>query len=69
MKKRKYLYAISYSCTMADGRQGDGCCQLYFSNKINTQERFLAAVDFIKSENNLTSCVILNIMLLGRKWI
>jgi hypothetical protein len=54
---------------MADGRQGNGCCQLYFSNKINTQERFLAAVDFIKSENNLTSCVILNIMLLGRKWI
>jgi hypothetical protein len=69
MKKRKYLYAISYSCTMADGRQGDGCSQLYFSRKINTQERFLAAVDFIKSENNLTNCVILNIILLGRKWI
>ncbi len=69
MKKRKYFYMISYSCTTKDGKQGDGCSQLYLSYKINTIERFNSTLDLLKEQNNLTTCVILNISLLGRKWI
>lgn len=69
MKKRKYFYVISYSCTTEDGKQGDGCSQLYLSYKINTIERFNSALDFLKVQNNLTNCVIQNISLLGRKWL
>ena len=69
MKKRKYFYMISYSCTTNDGKQGDGCSQLYFSYKINTIERFNSALELLKVQNNLTNCVIQNIQLLGRKWI
>lgn len=69
MKKKHYLYAISYSCTTTDGKQGDGCSQLYFPYKINTIERFISALETIKVNNSLTNCVILNIMLLGRKWL
>ena len=53
MKKRKYFYMISYSCTTNDGKQGDGCSQLYFSYKINTIERFNSALELLKVQNNL----------------
>ena len=69
MKKRKYFYMISYSCTTNDGKQGDGCSQLYLSYKINTIESFNSALELLKVQNNLTNCVIQNIQLLGRKWI
>ena len=69
MKKRKYFYMISYSCTKEDGKQGDGCSQLYLSYKINTIDRFNSALEFLKVQNNLTNCVIQNIQLLGRKWM
>lgn len=69
MKKRKYFYMISYSCTKRDGKQGDGCSQLYLSYKINTIERFNSMLEFLKEQNDLTTCVIQNIVLLGRKWI
>lgn len=69
MKKRKYFYMISYSCTKRDGKQGDGCSQLYLSYKINTIERFNSILEFLKEQNDLTTCVIQNIVLLGRKWI
>lgn len=66
MKKKQYLYAIAYWCTRKDGSQGQGCSQIYRSTKINTISEFNSVLEFLKRENNLLNCVIVNIMFLGK---
>ena len=66
MKKRQYLYAISYFFTKEDGTQGNGCSQIYRPTKINTLSAFNSIIDYLKKENNFSNCVIINIMLLGK---
>lgn len=67
MKKKQYLYAISFWFTDQDGKQGQSCVQILRSAKIKSQSAFGSVVDYIKERNNLSTVVICNIMLLGKE--
>jgi hypothetical protein len=65
-RKKQRLYAISYWFTNEDGQTGQGCVQIYRSTKINNIDAFNYTVEKIKSDNNLKTVVICNIMYLGK---
>ena len=67
MRKKQYIYAIAYIATKEDGTQLNGCSQIYRSTKINTISEFISVLNFLQKENNFSSCVIINIMPLGKK--
>lgn len=61
MKKKQYLYVVSYWHS-----NGQGCSQITRKTKIKTIDDFNSLLDTIQSYNNLTNIVICNIMLLGK---
>lgn len=62
MKKKKYLYLVSYF-----HRWGNGSSQLYRRKKINNLKEFDEVRNFIEQSNNLENVAIINIMLLGKE--
>jgi hypothetical protein len=66
MKKKQYLYAISYWCTDKECRTGQSCSLVIRPTKINTVESFNAVSDYITNYNNFQTIAICNIMLLGK---
>jgi hypothetical protein len=66
MKKKQYLYAISYWCTDKEGRTGQSCSLVIRPAKINTVESFNAVSDYLINYNNFKTIAICNIMLLGK---
>jgi hypothetical protein len=62
MKKKKYLYLVSYFHQM-----GSGSAQLYRRKKINNLKEFNEVRNFIEQSNNLENVAIINIMLLGKE--
>lgn len=66
MKRKQYLYAISFWSTDSQQRTGQGCVQIIRPQKIKTLEDFNGVSNYIKETNNLTQLAICNIMLLGK---
>lgn len=66
MKKRFYLYAVSYYYVKDNGKKsGYGCMQIKRSKKINTFSDFDSVRNLIISENRFEDIIILNIMFIG----
>ena len=66
MKKKQYLYVISYWYTDKKGRTGQGCSQISRDTKIDNLAAFNSVVDYLKETNNFSTLAICNIMLLGK---
>lgn len=62
MKKKWYLYAISFFHS-----NGNGCVQIWRDKKINSFEQFEDVRNFICKENNLKGVAIINIMLICKE--
>ncbi len=66
MKKKQYLYAISFWFTDNEGRTGQSCSQIIRDTKIDTLAAFDSVVAYLKEINNFSTVAICNIMLLGK---
>lgn len=62
MKKKKYLYLVSYF-----HRMGNGSSQICRRKKINNLKELDEVRNFIEQSNNLENVAIINIMLLGKE--
>jgi hypothetical protein len=66
MKKKQYLYAISFWFTDNEGRTGQSCSQIIKDTKIDNLAAFNSVVAYLKETNNFSTVAICNIMLLGK---
>ena len=66
MKRKQYLYAISYWCTDKEGRSGQSCSLITRPTKINTVNNFFDMSDYLRERNQFKTIAICNIMLLGK---
>lgn len=66
MKKKQYLYAISYWCTDKEGRSGQSCSLITRPRKIKTVLDFNNMSAYLREHNQLRTIAICNIMLLGK---
>jgi hypothetical protein len=66
MKKKQYLYAISFWFTDNEGRTGQSCSQITRTTKIDNLVSFNSVVTCLKETNNFSNVSICNIMLLGK---
>ncbi len=66
MKKKQYLYAISYWCTDKEGRSGQSCSLMTRPSKISTVLDFNNVSDYLREYNQFSTIAICNIMLLGK---
>ena len=66
LRKKQHLYAISYWFTNEAGQTGQGCAQIYRPSKIDNMVAFNYTIEKLKTDNNLKTVVICNIMHLGK---
>jgi hypothetical protein len=66
MKKKQYLYAISFWFTDNEGRSGQSCSLITRPSKIDTINDFNNMSDYLREHNQFRTIAICNIMLLGK---